>query len=414
MGKKDNRWYQIDSWARSLLIVGVTLIIIFVVLFNLQTILDFLKNVYSLISPFIWGIALAYLLSLLMVYIERTFLHKMKRKKLKRVISLTLTIVIALVFVVGFLFAIIPQVASGIMSLVTNISGYFDNSEELVMSWADSLGISRELIYSVFGNWEDIISAISSYAMSLLPQLYDISVRVGTGIVNTVITVCFAVYILADLEGITRKVKRFTIAVFGVNNYTWLEIIRVKAHKAFGGFLVGKTIEAFVIGITCFIFMLICRIPHALLISFVIGITDMVPTFGPILGAIPCIFILFIINPAYALLFAIFIIALQQIEGHILTPHILGDALGLPALWTFVAVVFCGAVWGVVGMIVGVPLFAVIHNLITDFVTMKIGKDETDTDESGIDSKGNRRISISKIKRLFSRKKNKDTGNSQE
>ncbi|MCL2539661.1 MAG: AI-2E family transporter [Oscillospiraceae bacterium] len=377
MKNKKRRLY-IDRRARSFLIVGAALIIIYLGLQNLKAIIGFINSVFSLISPFVWGVTLAYLLSLLMIWLERRLFSKIANRKLKRALSLTLSLIIAAAFITGFSLAVIPQLAQSITSLVYSLSGYLDNSEALAMGWAENVGVSKDFIDAIFGSWEEILKFITDWARGLIPGIAAAGVRVGFGVVKGFIALFVAIYLLADLERFMRYVRLVVLAVFGEKTHKQLEIIRLKCHKAFGGFLVGKIIDSLIVGILCFVFMLIFKMPYSPLISFIVGVTNMIPTFGPFIGGAPSVFIIFIVDPLASLWFGIFIIVLQIIDGNIIGPFILGDALGLSSIWILVSVVFFGSVWGVTGMIVGVPLFAVIYDISKGLLLKKLSQREMD------------------------------------
>lgn len=375
-----NRKVRLGKRARSILIVGITIVLAYVLLQNFSAITTFIGGIFTLISPFLWGIALAYLLSLMMYWLERKVFKKIERKRLKRALSLTLTFVIAISIVVGFFFAVIPQLVSSISTLVTNISGYLDNSEESVMGWAEKIGISRTTIHAIFGSWEEIITTVTDWVKTLIPGILDAGIKVGSGIFRMGISIFVAIYVLIDIERLKRQVKIVSLALFGEKRYEKLDYVRMKCHKAFGGFLVGKIIDSTIIGVICFIWMTIFKWPYAPLISVIVGITNIIPTFGPFIGAIPSIFIIFIVDPLTALWFGIFILVLQQIDGNIIGPYILGDTLGLSALWILFSVVTFGSLWGLTGMLIGVPLFAVVYDLFGEFVFKRLRKKGIDPD----------------------------------
>lgn len=384
--KKRKKWLRLDPRSKSFLIIGAALIIIYVGLLNLNEVIEFVRYGFSLISPFVWGVVIAYLLSLLMVWLEKKLFSKLTKPKLKRALALLLTLVISAAFITGFSLAVIPQLAQSVTSLVSSFSGYISNSEALVMGWAASVGISEGLIDAIFGSWEEIIQFIADWAKGLIPGIAAAGVRVGSGVIKGFIALFVAIYLLLDLERFLRYARLVVLALFGEKRHRQLESIRQKCHKAFGGFLVGKIIDSLIVGVICFIFMLIFKMPYAPLISFIVGVTNMIPTFGPFIGGIPSVFIIFIIDPLASLWFGLFIIILQLVDGNIIAPYILGDALGLSAIWILVSVVFFGSLWGVTGMIIGVPLFAVIFDLSRDMLIRKLKKrdEEHDIEEARV------------------------------
>jgi len=377
---KRNRWYKIGSRAKPFLIVGGTLIVLFVMLQNLSVVIKFFMDVLSLLSPFLWGIALAYLLSLLMVWLERRLFSKIADKKLRRLFSLFLTLILFAGFFIGLFYAVMPQLTASIASLIDNIPGYITDSEKLIMEWAQDLGASEEFINSAFGSWEEIIKIVTDWVRDLIPGIALAGIRVGVGIINGFISLFVAIYILIDMENLLRQLRNVSIALFGEKHQSQLESLRMKCHKAFGSFLIGRIIDSSIVAIICLIFMLVLNMPYTPLITFIIGITNIIPTFGPFIGAIPSLLILFMVDPLKALWFLIFIIILQLVDGNVIMPYIMGDVLGLSALWILFAVVFFGSLWGVMGMVIGVPIFAVIYDLVSEAVQNKLKKMGVSTD----------------------------------
>lgn len=199
---------------------------------------------------------------------------------------------------------------------------------------------------------------------------------VGNGVVNGVVTAVTAViasiYMLSGKPRLVNQLKKLVYAAFPAKGADRILTVSGKANQIFVGFINGKLLDSAIIGVLCFFLCTICKIPYAVLVSVVIGVTNVIPFFGPIIGAVPCIMILVIVNPWAALRFGVLIIALQQFDGNILGPKILGDSTGLSAIWVLVAIVVGGGLFGFAGMLLGVPTFAVLYSLIKEWAERRL------------------------------------------
>lgn len=219
-----------------------------------------------------------------------------------------------------------------------------------------------------------MINYIRDFATNLVPALYTISMSIVSWIINLLIAVIVSIYMLADKKPLLRSTKAIIYGFIPMRNiHSFLEILR-DGNKIFSGFIIGKSIDSLIIGILCFILMNILGLDYAVLISVIVGVTNMIPYFGPFIGAIPGILILLLISPVKALIFAILILVLQQFDGLILGPKILGDSTGLKPLWIIVAITIGGSIAGVLGMFLGVPVIAFLRYLLDRLLKHRLCK----------------------------------------
>lgn len=351
-------------------------IIFYYILFHTQDLSKANKHVISILLPIIDGFILAYLLNPIMVFYETRLMIPVcvklklkityKKKRFIRYMSLFLTMVSFLLMLYGLLMLIIPQVISSIESIINRFPSYLNHINRLV----DDLMIS----YPEFAEysdqyWNDIQdwfmkqvlpglqSSISKLSTSLIGSVFTIL----KWVFNFIIGIIISCYLLSSKELFCAQAKKIAYALLKeerANNL--INNMRFSNHT-FGGFISGKLLDSFIIGILCFIGSNFLKLPYAVLISVIVGVTNIIPFFGPYLGAIPCAFIIIMISPIKCLVFLIFILVLQQFDGNILGPKILGDSTGLSSFWVIFAITVFGGILGVLGMFIGVPLFAIIY-----------------------------------------------------
>lgn len=340
---------------------GILLILFYFFCANFNEVISLFSTFIVAIAPIIWSAAII----LLVNSIEKTICKNVKNEKIAATISITIFIAIILVV----LLMIIPQLISSSTQLIHLLNNYefsqiFKNLSEVL-----------HLEGNIFSTLESSINDISKNAISIIqgfiPSLMNATINVANNIINFLTGLIIAWYILSEKS----KVKSFTKKIINKiglsnNSQNMLEVWKLSMDKI-NGFLVGKILDSLIVGIICFIFMLIFKMDYAILISFIIGLTNIIPFFGPFIGAIPSIFILLISNPLQALIFSIFILILQQIDGNIIGPKILGDSVGVSKIGIMFAIIVGGKMFGLLGMIIGVPVLAIVWELISDKFGLK-------------------------------------------
>lgn len=375
-------------WGITAFLVIVCSISFFLVLNKFDTVVQSIGFIISIIMPFILGCCFAYLMNPVMDFIEKKWViplfKKSKNKKLvksSRWISLTITVLFTLALLTGLFIMVIPQLFDSIIHIINNLSTYFANLEKWVLNLVKNNETLEKTLSTQFDNLNLIIS---SWAMSdLLPQINSLISSITSGVLvflvaikNIFIGLIISVYILASKERFFAQSKKLAYAIFPVRMVNFILKITRQSDKVFGGFIIGKIIDSAIMSVLCFIGMNLLNLPFPLLISVIVGVTNIIPFFGPFIGAIPSGLLILMIDPISSLYFCIFILALQQFDGNILGPKILGDSTGLSAFWVMFAILVGGGMFGFIGMLIGVPTFAVIYSIISEVTQARLIRHE--------------------------------------
>ena len=346
----------------------------------------------SVLQPILIGAVLGYLFNPLMRRIDGGFceliLPKVKdREKAKHVIRTISSILTLLIFLTLFgliIYMIIPALIESIVNLVNTMSA---NVEHFI-DWYNNLSIPGK----GSGLWESYLLMAAEYLEewfdnTLVPQLKDFTqwkdyvtsitlsaINVVVVLKNVVIGLIVSIYVLMEKERFEGQAKKIVFALLPIKPANTLIQIVHKVDEIFGGFIIGKIIDSIIIGIICFIGCSILRMPYTLLVSVIIGVTNIIPFFGPFIGAIPCLIIVTITDPLHGLYLLIFVLILQQVDGNIIGPKILGDSTGLSSFWVIFAIMVGSGLFGFAGMLFGVPAFAVIYYLIQRLIAYLLGR----------------------------------------
>ena len=352
-------------------------IIFFFLIYRFDGFGSAISTLTGILMPFIYGAVIAYLLKPVCNTIEG-FLRRFIPERMKGLISalsVALTILFGLLLIYALCMMIIPQLITSVTAL------YYTAQRNLAkfVQWANHVEFieNNEQIMNMLNSAYDTLSTNIDELIKtkLLPSMQNIVSGAAIGVLNVVtvaknlvIGIIVAVYMLASRKRFTQQVKLIFYSVFKPR---WAQLIIEEiqyADKMFGGFINGKIMDSAIIGVLCYIGCLIFKFPSALLVSVIIGVTNVIPFFGPFIGAIPATLLILIQNPIKALWFILFVLVLQQLDGNIIGPKILGNTTGLSSFWVLFAILLFGGLWGFVGMIIGVPLFAVIYDVIKKLV----------------------------------------------
>ncbi|MBS6864711.1 MAG: AI-2E family transporter [Oscillospiraceae bacterium] len=366
---KNSKWKLTQRVASNIIVVfaGVAF---FLALSNFDAVKGQLASWVRIIAPFIWGLALAYLLDGPVRFFEKKF-HG------HRGFAIVLACVLAVIVVSFLIGMVVPQVVESLMMLLNRVPEYMENLNQFIKSSNINLDGAEELI----GSYQELLTRVTGLISAMLPKVVGYGMAIGSGLVSAITAVISSIYMLMSKDKLLRQLKKVVLAAFPLPRARRVLEECHHANQVFSGFINGKLIDSTIIGIICFVGMSLFRMPFAVLISVIVGVTNIIPFFGPFIGAIPSILILLIINPWDALGFAVFVLALQQFDGNILGPKILGDSTGLSAFWVLVAIIVGGGLFGFVGMVVGVPAFAVLYSLTSDILARRLA-------EKGIDAEG--------------------------
>lgn len=368
--KKDNQ-RKLPRRTVSNLIVVFAGVAFYMLLSNLTAVRAQVGAWMGIVSPFAWGLVLAYLLDAPVRYFERKF-------HWRRPVSIAAAYLLALALVAFLLRMVVPQIGDSLFLLAGRIPSYLETLTALMQSsQLDVPGVDE-----VLGSYQNLLEQMVSKATALLPQILNYGLAIGNGLIGAVTAVISSVYMLAGKDRLLRQLRKAVLALLPLPRARSVLDVCSHANRVFGDFIIGKIIDSSIIGVLCFVCMLLLRLPFAVLISVIVGVTNIIPFFGPFIGAVPSILILLIVDPIAALKFAVFVLLLQQFDGNILGPKILGNSTGLSALWVLVAIIVSGGLFGFAGMVVGVPLFAVLYALASSFFSRRLR-------EKGIDEEGN-------------------------
>ncbi|MBQ3391305.1 MAG: AI-2E family transporter [Clostridia bacterium] len=373
-----NRGYlEISLYLALTVCIGITFTYL---LFNSAGFFAGVAKVLRVVRPILVGFFLAYLLLPIVRRVRRHVVSKVAKNMSDRgqyIWSVFLTYVLFLALVYAFVYFLLPQIVNSLIDNVRNISKYSELIASKMMELDERYSIStlsgytreevRRWAAGLLGNG---IQWINSRMPGLLAQAFSIA----NSMFNALISFVISIYVILDKDTFKGQFKRMLYALFRPE--TVENILRVikDVDRMFGGFIAGKFIDSVIIGLLCFILMKFLRIPEATLVSTIVGVTNMIPTFGPFIGGVPCVILMIFVDYRAALTLAIMLVALQQFDGNILGPKILGDSLGISAFWVVFAVVFFGGVFGIWGMIFGVPTFAVIYKELGDLINYLLRK----------------------------------------
>lgn len=366
-------------------------------IFRMDVVFGTLRKLISIMMPVICGAIIAYLLIPIVNFQERHFykylIHKKhmnpskRQRKVVRYVSIIFALIFAFLIIYSLLAMIVPSIIESIISIINDFPRYFQN----IRHWLESLlKDNPEWQTTVFSYIEQYSPKLENFLnVQILPQLRSILQHLSTGVFGTLVFIknlliglIISIYLMAGKEEFVTQSKMFVYAFLSTEHANSVVKGFRFAHRTFVGFIVGKIVDSVIIGILCYMGTTLIGTPYALLVSVVVGVTNVIPFFGPYLGAIPTAFIILMVNPMQCLYFLIFILLLQQFDGNILGPKILGNSTGLSSFMVIVAILLFGGIMGIPGMIIGVPTLAVIMAGIKTFRTYNLRQKSMPMDES--------------------------------
>ena len=347
-------------------------------LVNFESILKFISHVINIFSPFLLGIIFAFVLNVLVNFIEKKIFGKIKKGKLwnkiKRPISITISLVLVGLIIVLIMNLLIPQLKNSVSLLTDSLPEY----KEDIIDILNRFDVDQDNINKVSEYLDNFSKIITDYIKDNSKDVITVTTEVATSVISIVskgvITVVFAIYMLAQKETFNRQINKFMEAYLKPRIIYKIKNIAVMANKTFSNFVTGQCLEALIFGLLCFIGMLIFRLPYAATISVLIGFTALIPVFGAFIGTILGAFLICIVSPFKAIMFVIFIVILQQIENNLIYPKVVGKSIGLPGMWVLLAVTVGASVGGILGMFIATPLCSLFYALLTQLVNDRIKK----------------------------------------
>ncbi len=386
---KNQKYKTVAGYAVAVILISLSF---FLILTNFSTVKGFFSGVMNVLSPFVYGLVIAYLANPLMKLMERKvfrFKKGGKAEKLRRPLAVILAYIILLAIVTVIVWLIVPQVLDSFTELENQIEGYVTAAQTFVDSFVRDFPLFNGQ-YETFSEFLDVnelttdlkefINNFSDYLETAANYVLKYGSRFVIEVKNLLIGFIASIYLLLAKERLVAKLKRFLAAVMKRRHYLNLIYLTRYTDKTVGGFLIGKIIDSVIIGLLTFIVMYLSGMPFAPLISVIIGITNIIPFFGPFIGAIPSAFIVFIADPGMTFWFVLMIFIIQQLDGNVIGPKILGSSTGMTSLAVLVAITIAGGFFGFAGMIIGVPAAAVICALTRQYTDKRLRMKHLPTD----------------------------------
>lgn len=377
-------------WGVTAFLVIAAAILFYMIVNHLSWLGNALRHFVTIISPFIWGLVIAYLLYPLMrIYqrllfqpLWRLLLKKNRRAdalipKLSRGFAVFLAIISLLIILTGLVWMVAPQMYTSIETIIINSSDYVEQAD----AWISRFFMNNpEMEATISGMFGDVSKGIVTWATNnLLPEFKGLLTNVTSGvfsfakgIYNIIIGMIVSIYVLYSRETFSAHCKKILYAVFSLEAAEKILNAVHFTNEVFQGYISGKLLDSLIIGLLCYIGCAILRIEYAVLVSFIVGVTNIIPFFGPFIGAIPSALIILTASPMHALIFVIFIVLLQQFDGNILGPKILGNRVGINGFWVLFSILVGAGLFNFGGMLLGVPVFVVLYTFFTNLTNRKL------------------------------------------
>ncbi|MDE7192665.1 MAG: AI-2E family transporter [Oscillospiraceae bacterium] len=413
----------------SLIVIAIAILFV-VFVFRFESFADVFSKIVSVMAPIVVGIVIAYVLNPLVMLFENKFFKKLKtappkngsadkqilketspniiaeqlkkrqkspkkkmkaRRTLARALSIVLAYIVVLAVLVGIVVAVVPSVSESVLDLVDKFPTYFNELEAKLKLLFENNPEIAALISDEFDDLNDVMKDLASYVTpyatgivgGVTDGIFKVASALFTGTKNFIIGLIIAIYFLLSKERMLAQSKKIFFALFKFERCKRIFSTCSRSNKIFTKFIATNLVDAFIIFAAMEVGCVIMGMPYATLIAVVCAVTNLIPFFGPFIGAIPSGFLILLVDPIKVLWFAIFVVVLQQIDGNLIKPFLFGETMGLPAIWVLISIIVGGGLCGIPGMILGAPVFAVFYLLFAEFVTGKLKKKELpeDTDD---------------------------------
>ena len=323
-------------------------------------------TIMPLLWSFVIGLSLAYLLNFLLRLYER----KIKRRS----VSLTLVYTTILLLILAFVLFLAPQVSGAMGHFITEFPDYSERIITQMESHLATFDLTENHVDTIGASMDEMIVQFVTFNQNLIPRIMEHLVAIGETLKNIILGIVLSIYILAKKEMLQRQFNLLLTAIIGEGKHNifikWIK----RADKIFARFFAGLALNSLIIGVLTTVVLFIFQIPFAILVGFIVALTNVIPIFGPFIGAVPSAIMIFFISPTKALIFTILILAIQQLDANIITPKILGNKIGIAPIWVLVSILVFGYFFGLVGMVIGVPITALIIEITRELVHAKLDK----------------------------------------
>lgn len=383
-----------SSWIRQQFGRGITYFLVvaagimfYFALLRATNLTDVMWTVVDVLKPILYGLVIAYLLNPIVKQVDRYLVPALKRKmkndekaeKFSRAAGIALAVVFLLFLIAALFNMLIPELYKSIRDLIMTLPGQLNGlGKQLNRIYADDSAIG-DIIKRALSEGTDMLQ--NWLRTDLLARINDLMASLTEGVIsflsevfNALIGIIVSVYVLFSKEKFVSQTKKTVYAAFSSRNANAILHLTRKSNEIFGGFIIGKIIDSAIIGVLCFIGISILKMPYVVLVSVIVGVTNVIPFFGPYIGAIPSALLIMLADPLKGVYFIIFIFLLQQLDGNFIGPKILGNSTGLSAFWVIFSILLGGGLFGFPGMLMGVPTFAVIYYIIQSIVNRRLEK----------------------------------------
>ena len=369
--KFDDKLFK-KKWV-SYTIATCSAVLLYVILGNLSNILDGVNGFFDFIKPIISGIIVAYIFNPFANFFEEKVFTKVKNEKFRWKLSVAVSLVAIVICLVLLFVALIPQLVESVKTLFGNMDTYLDTLHNLLSDFEDDDSKIFGLDLSSLANLGDnVLQKIGGYFTDNMGDIMNTTSTVGKGVVDALLAVILAIYFLLDKKRITTGCSRLIELIMKEENYTKSMEFLKRCNGIMIRYIAVDVVDGIAVGVINLLFMLVMRMPYAVLISVIVGVTNLAPTFGPLVGAVLGAFVLVLVNPWYALWFLIFTVVLQTVDGYILKPRLFGGSLGVSALMILIAIILGGRLFGVFGILIAIPISAIVDFVWKDFVIKKL------------------------------------------
>lgn len=361
----------------------------------IENLLTGVSLIFNILKPVFYGLLVAYVMNPVIKVLEKLlkrFCSSKTAKKIKiktpsktvlRGLSIAFAWLMMLALLTFMISVIIPCINTNIIKISANSDIYFQNFNKGVAKLEGIMQYPRgALVNQINSLIQNIEKIIAESAQHVLPHIFNITKQITTGVINAFVAIIVSIYFLFSKELFCAQMKKMMSAFVKDEKIEKLFASGREVNLVFNNFLFGKLLDSLIVGVLCYLGMLPWKIPYAVLISSIVGITNIIPYFGPFIGAVPCIIILLLEKPTKALIFTIFILILQQIDGNIIGPKVLGETIGLNSFWVMFSIILFGGLFGVVGMFLGVPIFAAFYVFFKRMIEDKLAKKAMPTETS--------------------------------
>ena len=369
----------------------ITLLLV-LAMFRWEIIKSAFSSIVRVFEPIIWGAVIAFIMNPIMMgtekFLGRFIFRKKPHPKISRVIGVAVAALVFIAVIMAIILSVIPEIISAVPGIYDGIRKEITN----VQKWADqNLDDNPSINEIVTSQLSEFGTSLQQFLAAIVPQLNNFLsgfLNFANSVKNFVFGVIVAIYFLLSKESLQAQAKKALVANFREDTYRWIFNFTSNTNNALLNFIYGKIIDSIIIGLLCALGMIIFRMPYIMIISIIIGITNIIPIFGPFIGAVPATVLILIAEPRKAIWFIVFVIVLQQLDGNIIGPRILGSRVGLSPFWMLFSIIIFGSMFGIAGMIIGVPLFAVAYDLIGAYINSRLEQKNMPTDNSYYSMRG--------------------------